>query len=35
MAFDDDLARAPKSEDEFWPIIDQTFVQVKEVLAGV
>ena len=29
MAFDDILARDPKSEEEFWTIIEETFVQVK------
>jgi len=32
MAFYDDLARDPTSEDEFWSIIDETFAQVKSVL---
>jgi hypothetical protein len=32
MAFDDILARDPKSEEEFWAIIEETFVQVKGVL---
>jgi hypothetical protein len=34
MAFSDDLARDPKSEKEFWTIVEDTFVQVQEVLAG-
>jgi hypothetical protein len=29
MAFYDDLARDPKTEKEFWVIIEDTFVQVK------
>jgi hypothetical protein len=33
MAFSDDLARDPKSEEEFWEIIEETFVQVEGVLA--
>ena len=32
MAFIDDLARDPKSEKEFWTIIEETFVNVKGVL---
>jgi hypothetical protein len=32
MAFYDDLARDPKSEEEFWTIIEDTFAQVKSVL---
>ena len=32
MAFDDLLARDPKSEEEFWAIIEETFEQVKGVL---
>ena len=32
MAFYDDLAHDPKSEEEFWAIIDETFAQVKSVL---
>jgi hypothetical protein len=32
MAFDDVLARDPKSEEEFWTIIEETFVQVQSVL---
>ena len=32
MAFYDDLARDPKSEEEFWTIIEETFVQVENVL---
>jgi hypothetical protein len=31
MAFYDDLARDPKSEEEFWTIIEEAFVQVKAV----
>jgi hypothetical protein len=34
MAFSDDLARDPKSDKEFWEIIEETFVQVAGVLAG-
>jgi hypothetical protein len=34
MAFSDDLARDPKSEKEFWQIIEDTFVQVEGVLTG-
>jgi hypothetical protein len=34
MAFSDDLARDPKSEKEFWAIIEDTFVQVEGVLFG-
>jgi hypothetical protein len=34
MAFIDDLARDPKSEEEFWTIIEETFVQVEGVLSG-
>jgi hypothetical protein len=34
MAFDDDLARDPKSEEEFWTIIEETFVQIEGALAG-
>jgi hypothetical protein len=33
MAFHDHLARDPKSEEEFWTIIEETFVQVQGVLA--
>jgi hypothetical protein len=33
MAFIDDLARDPKSEEEFWAIIEETFEQVGGVLA--
>ena len=29
MAFDDVLARDPKSEKEFWAIIEETFAQVE------
>ena len=32
MAFHDDLARDPKSEEEFWAIIEDTFVQIEAVL---
>ena len=32
MAFSDDLARDPKSDNEFWTIIEDTFVQVKSAL---
>src|SRR5262249_31990227 len=32
MAFHDYLARDPSSEEEFWIIIEETFVQVKGVL---
>jgi hypothetical protein len=32
MAFGDVLARDPKSKEEFWSIIDETFVQVKGAL---
>jgi hypothetical protein len=34
MAFSDDLARDPKSDKEFWTIIEDTFVQVEGVLNG-
>jgi hypothetical protein len=34
MAFSDDLARDPRSEKEFWAIIEDTFVQVEGVLFG-
>ena len=33
MAFHDHLARDPKSEDEFWAIIEETFEQAEGVLA--
>jgi hypothetical protein len=33
MAFYDDLGRDPKSEEEFWTIVEETFVQVEGVLA--
>jgi hypothetical protein len=33
MAFSDELARDPKSEEEFWTIIKETFGQVEGVLA--
>ncbi len=33
MAFIDDLARDPKSEEEFWTIIEDTFDQVKGALS--
>ena len=32
MAFHDHLARDPKSEEEFWTTIEETFVLVKGVL---
>ena len=32
MAFDDILARDPKSEEEFWAIIEETFEQVEGAL---
>jgi hypothetical protein len=32
MAFYDDLARDPKTEAEFWTIIEETFIQVNGVL---
>jgi hypothetical protein len=32
MAFHDHLARDPKSEEEFWAIIKETFAQVEGVL---
>jgi hypothetical protein len=32
MAFDDILARDPKSEEEFWAIIKETFIQVEATL---
>jgi hypothetical protein len=34
MAFDDDLARDPKSEKELWSIIEETFAQVKGALTS-
>src|SRR5580704_5565794 len=34
MAFSDDLARDPKSEEEFWTIIEETFVQVEGALTA-
>jgi hypothetical protein len=34
MAFYDDLARDPKSEEEFWTIIEDTFVQVEGALTA-
>lgn len=34
MAFYDDLARDPKSEKEFWTIIEETFVQVEGALTA-
>ena len=34
MAFDDVLARDPKSEEEFWAIIEETFVQVEGALTA-
>jgi hypothetical protein len=34
MAFIDDLARDPKSEEEFWTIIEETFVQVEGALTA-
>jgi hypothetical protein len=34
MAFIDDLARDPKSEEEFWQIIDETFEQVEGALTA-
>ena len=34
MAFDDILARDPKSEEEFWTIIEETFVQVEGALTA-
>ena len=33
MAFSDDLARDPRSQKEFWAIIEDTFVQVEGVLS--
>ena len=32
MAFDDSLARDPRTEDEFWKIIEDTFAQVEPTL---
>ena len=32
MAFYDDLARDPKTEAEFWTIIEETFIRVNGVL---
>jgi hypothetical protein len=32
MAFDDFLARDPKSDEEFWAIIEETFVQIEGTL---
>jgi hypothetical protein len=34
MAFYDDLARDPKSEEEFWAIIEETYVQVEGALTA-
>ena len=34
MAFDDIFARDPKSEEEFWAIIEETFVQVEGALTA-
>jgi hypothetical protein len=34
MAFSDDLARDPKSEEEFWSIIEETLVQVEGALTA-
>jgi hypothetical protein len=34
MAFYDDLGRDPKSEKEFWTIIEETFVQVEGALTA-
>jgi hypothetical protein len=34
VAFSDDLARNPKSEKEFWTIIEDTFIQVEGALFG-
>ena len=34
MAFDDVLARDPKSEEEFWAIIEETFEQVEGALTA-
>jgi hypothetical protein len=34
MAFDDILARDPKSEKEFWAIIEETFVQIEGALTA-
>jgi len=33
MAFEEDWERDPKTEDEYWTIIEETFVQVEGVLA--
>ena len=34
MAFDDVLARDPKSEEEFWAIIEETFEQIEGSLTA-
>jgi hypothetical protein len=34
MAFSDDLARDPKSEEEFWAILEETFTQVEATLTA-
>jgi hypothetical protein len=34
VAFDDSLARDPRTDGEFWKIIEETFVQVEETLTG-
>jgi hypothetical protein len=34
MAFYDDLARDPKTEKEFWAIIEETFVLVEGALTA-
>ena len=34
MAFHDGLAKDPKSEEEFWRIIEEAFEQVEGVLTG-
>jgi hypothetical protein len=34
MAFYNDLARDPKSDEEFWAIIEETFVQVEGALTA-
>jgi hypothetical protein len=34
MAFDDILARDPKSKKEFWAIIEETFVQIEGALTA-
>ena len=34
MAFDDVLARDPKSEEEFWALIEETFEQVEGALTA-